>query len=131
MSYYEIVESRDAVVFRMETIHDARVIPLDGRPHPGRKIQNWLDDSRGHWEGDTLVVSSTKGLAWGKLYCCSPRPRPGAGGGFSSTGTSSGPTPGSGSGKSQTTCRSTPGPSLKFPWTTPGGMITNELAGTV
>jgi hypothetical protein len=59
MSYYEIVQSRDAVVFRMETIHDARVIPLDGRPHPGRRIQNWLGDSRGHWEGDTLVVDTT------------------------------------------------------------------------
>src|SRR5213592_2827067 len=34
MSYYDITQSRDAVVFRMETIHDARVIPLDGRPHP-------------------------------------------------------------------------------------------------
>jgi hypothetical protein len=59
MSYYDIVQSRDAVVFRMETIHDARVIPLDGRPHPSRKIQHWLGDSRGHWEGDTLVVDTT------------------------------------------------------------------------
>ena len=59
MSYYDIVQSRDAVVLRMETIHDARVIPLDGRPHPGRKIQQWLGDSRGHWEGDTLVVDTT------------------------------------------------------------------------
>jgi len=59
MSYYDIVQSRDAVVFRMETIHDARVIPLDGRPHPGRKIQHVLGDSRGHFEGDTLVVDTT------------------------------------------------------------------------
>ena len=59
MSYYDIVQSRDTVVFRMETIHDARVIPLDGRPHPGRKIRNVLGDSRGHWEGDTLVVDTT------------------------------------------------------------------------
>ena len=59
MSYYDIVQPRDVVVLRMETIHDARVIPLDGRPHPGRKIQNWLGDSRGHWEGDTLVVDTT------------------------------------------------------------------------
>jgi hypothetical protein len=59
MSYYQIVQSRDAVVFRMETIHDARVIPLDGRPHPGRNIRNILGDSRGHWEGDTLVVDTT------------------------------------------------------------------------
>jgi hypothetical protein len=59
MSYYDIVQSRDAVVFRMETIHDARVIPLDGRPHPNAKIRNWLGDSRGHFEGDTLVVDTT------------------------------------------------------------------------
>jgi len=59
MSYYDIVQSRDTVVLRMETIHDARVIPLDGRPHPGPKIRSWLGDSRGHWEGDTLVVDTT------------------------------------------------------------------------
>jgi hypothetical protein len=59
MSYYDIVQSRDTVVFRMETIHDARVIPLDGRPHPGRTIRHILGDSRGHWEGDTLVVDTT------------------------------------------------------------------------
>jgi hypothetical protein len=59
MSYYEIVQSRDAVALRMETIHDARIIPLDGRPHPGPAIRNWLGDSRGHWEGDTLVVDTT------------------------------------------------------------------------
>ena len=59
MSYYDIVQSRDVVVFRMETIHDARVIHLDGRPHPNRKIRSILGDSRGHWEGDTLVVDTT------------------------------------------------------------------------
>jgi hypothetical protein len=59
MSYYDIVQSKDVVVFRMETIHDARVIPLDGRPHAGKKIRNVLGDSRGHFEGDTLVVDTT------------------------------------------------------------------------
>ena len=59
MSYYEIVQSRNAVVFRMETIHDARIIPLDGRPHADRRIRTWLGDSRGHWEGETLVVDTT------------------------------------------------------------------------
>ena len=59
MSYYDIVQSRDTVVFRMETIHDARIIQLDGRPHPGPTIRNILGDSRGHWEGDTLVVDTT------------------------------------------------------------------------
>ena len=59
MSYYQIVQSRDAVVFRMEAIHDARVIYMDGHPHPGKKIRQWLGDSRGRWEDDTLVVDTT------------------------------------------------------------------------
>ena len=42
-----------------EMIHDARVIPLDGRPHVPPTIHQWLGDSRGHWEGDTLVVDTT------------------------------------------------------------------------
>ena len=59
MSYYQIVQSKDTVVFRMEAIHDARVIYMDGRPHAGKAIRSWLGDSRGHWEGDTLVVDTT------------------------------------------------------------------------
>jgi len=40
-------------------IHDVRIIPLDGRPHISRNIRLWMGDSRGHWEGDTLVVDTT------------------------------------------------------------------------
>jgi hypothetical protein len=40
-------------------VHDTRVIPLDGRPHINSKIRQYLGDSRGHWEGDTLVVETT------------------------------------------------------------------------
>jgi len=61
-SVYQIVQSPTHVVFNMETIHDARVIPIDGRPHVSDRIQQWLGDSRGHWEGDTLVVD-TKGFS--------------------------------------------------------------------
>src|SRR6185436_5861551 len=51
--------TRDHVAIVMETIHDARIIPLDGRPHVGPKIRGYLGDSVGHWEGDTLVVDTT------------------------------------------------------------------------
>jgi hypothetical protein len=47
------------VVIRNEMIHETRVIPLDGRPHIGRAIRQYLGDSRGHWEGDTLVIDTT------------------------------------------------------------------------
>jgi hypothetical protein len=61
-SVYQIVQSPSHVVFRMETIHEARIIPIDGRPHVSDAIRQWMGDSRGHWEGDTLVVD-TKGFS--------------------------------------------------------------------
>ncbi len=59
MSLYHIIQTPDYVVIAMEKIHDTRVIPLDGRPHPSPRIRQYLGDSRGHWEGDTLVVETT------------------------------------------------------------------------
>lgn len=56
---YEIVQTPDTVVIFNEMIHDARVVPLDGRPHLPGRIRQWLGDSRGHWEGDTLVIETT------------------------------------------------------------------------
>jgi hypothetical protein len=58
-SYIQIFQTRDHVAILMETIHDARIIPLDGRPHIGQNIRQWLGDSVGRWEGDTLVVETT------------------------------------------------------------------------
>jgi hypothetical protein len=46
----------DAVGILQETIHDVRIIPVDGMPHLISKVRQWLGDSRGRWEGDTLVV---------------------------------------------------------------------------
>jgi len=40
-------------------IHEARVVPLDGRPRLSPNVEQWLGDSRGRWEGDTLVVETT------------------------------------------------------------------------
>jgi len=56
---FHIYQSPGYVVIGPEMIHSARVIPLDGRPHLGKNLHQWLGDSRGHWEGDTLVVETT------------------------------------------------------------------------
>ena len=55
---YQIVQTRDYVVILVEMIHDARIVPLDGRPHVSGTIRSWLGDSRGRWEGDTLVIDT-------------------------------------------------------------------------
>ena len=55
----EIVQAPGVVVIRNEMIGEARVIPLDGRPHVGTLIRSYMGDSRGRWEGDTLVVETT------------------------------------------------------------------------
>jgi hypothetical protein len=59
MSVYRIVQTQDYVAIQMEKIHDTRIIPLDGRPHRASTIKTYLGDSRGRWEGDTLVVETT------------------------------------------------------------------------
>ena len=53
-----IIQTPDSVVISYEMVHDTRVIPLDGRPHIGKAITQYMGDSRAHWEGDTLVVES-------------------------------------------------------------------------
>jgi len=54
-----IVQAPDTVTIVHEMIHEARVIPLDGRPVLSSKIGQWIGSSRGRWEGDTLVVETT------------------------------------------------------------------------
>ena len=54
-----IVQTPDTAVIVHEMIHEARVVPLDGRPALSSKIGQWIGSSRGHWEGDTLVVETT------------------------------------------------------------------------
>ena len=58
-SGYQIVQSPTAVAVTTEMIHDTRMIPLDPRPRIPSTVHQWLGDSRGRWEGDTLVVETT------------------------------------------------------------------------
>jgi hypothetical protein len=61
-SYTQIVQSPDNVVLLQEMIHDARVVPLTTRPHLPKKLRQLHGDSRGRWDGDTLVVETTNYL---------------------------------------------------------------------
>jgi len=57
--YYQILQSRGYVVLLMETFHDMRIIPLDGRPHLAPTVRQWSGDSRGRWDGNALIVDTT------------------------------------------------------------------------
>ena len=56
---YQIVQGPGYVMIIVEMIHDARIIPTDGRPHLPKHVRQWMGDSRGRWEGTTLVVETT------------------------------------------------------------------------
>jgi hypothetical protein len=56
---FQIYQSPGYVVIAPEMIHSARIIPLDGRPHIGPTLKQWLGDTRGHFEGNTLVLETT------------------------------------------------------------------------
>ena len=58
-SNFQIVQGPGYVTIEAEMIHDTRVIPLDGRPHLDQSVHQWYGDSRGHWEGNTLVIDTT------------------------------------------------------------------------
>ena len=56
---YQIVQGPGYVAVVVEMIHDVRLIPLDGRPHSSSRVRQWMGESRGRWEGDTLVVETS------------------------------------------------------------------------
>lgn len=69
----QIVQTPGYVMIMQEMIHEARIIPLDGRPHLPPSIRSWLGDSRGHFEGDVLVVETTNYHSlsgFNSYYCC-------------------------------------------------------------
>jgi hypothetical protein len=58
-SYLQIFQSPTAVVLLQEMAHDARIVPINNQRHLNSNVRQWLGDSRGRWEGDTLVVETT------------------------------------------------------------------------
>ena len=55
----QVLQTPDHVALVTEMVHTTRVVPLDGRPRLRHDIDQWSGDSRGHWEGDTLVVETS------------------------------------------------------------------------
>ncbi len=64
------------VVIQTELIHDMRIIPLDGRPAPASAVKAWLGYSRGHWEGDSLVIETTNIRPGTEIGRADGHPRP-------------------------------------------------------
>jgi hypothetical protein len=58
-SNLQIIQGQGYVAIETEEIHDVRVIPTNGRPHLAKSVRQWMGDSVGHWEGNTLVVDTT------------------------------------------------------------------------
>jgi hypothetical protein len=58
-SYLQIFQTAKTVVIQEEMLHNDRIVSLDGSPHPPANVTFWNGDSRGHWEGDTLVIDTT------------------------------------------------------------------------
>jgi hypothetical protein len=56
---FELLQRHDYVVILTEMVHDARIVPMDARPHLPPSVRQWSGDSRGRWDGDTLVVETT------------------------------------------------------------------------
>jgi hypothetical protein len=74
---HQIVQTPGYVVLHSEMIHEARVIPLDGGPHLRAEIRSWDGDSRGRWEGTTLVIDTTNfnGRGWIATHAAAGRIR--------------------------------------------------------
>ena len=69
----QIVQAPGYIAILQEMIHEVRTIPLDGRPHVNKNIRQWLGDSRGRWEGNTLVIDNTNyndKVIFNSFNCC-------------------------------------------------------------
>jgi hypothetical protein len=72
----EIVQGPGVVAIRLEIIHETRVIPVDGRPPLAPEIRQWLGESRGRWEGDTLVIETANFNGLSPMIIVGPGAKP-------------------------------------------------------
>src|SRR5690606_5957450 len=74
----EIYQTPGYVVIRLELIHETRIVPLDGRPQLPDEIRHWMRESRGRWDGDSLVIETTNCNGLSPLVFVGPSndPRP-------------------------------------------------------
>jgi hypothetical protein len=72
----EVMQAPGYVIIRLEIVHETRVIPVDGRPALDSRVRNWLGESRGHWEGNTLVIETTNFNAESPMLIVGPRSTP-------------------------------------------------------
>ncbi len=67
-NFLQIVQGPGYVAMVYEMMHEFRLIPLDGRPHLDSKVRGYMGDSRGHWEGDTLVIDTVNFIGKSNFY---------------------------------------------------------------
>jgi hypothetical protein len=67
-NFLQIVQGPGYVAILQEMMHEARIIPLDGRPHLNPSIRGYMGDSRGQWEGNTLVIDTTNFIGKDNFY---------------------------------------------------------------
>jgi hypothetical protein len=59
VSNYQFLQGPGYIAIVNEILHETRIVPLDGRPHLSQKIRKWIGDSRGRWDGSSLVIDTT------------------------------------------------------------------------
>jgi hypothetical protein len=67
-NFFQIVQSPGFITILQEMMYEARIIPLDGRPHLDGRVRAYMGDARGHWEGDTLVIDTTNFIGQDDFY---------------------------------------------------------------
>jgi hypothetical protein len=67
-NFFQIVQGSGTVAILQEMMYEARIIPLDARPHAAQGVRGYMGDARGHWDGDTLVIDTTNFIGKNDFY---------------------------------------------------------------